>query len=604
MQNMARDVDRAATQQEKTELLMQLQGLNPDGTDNPDLEDWLDLENMSDYLIVNYYGHNSDWPFKNYYVGRENSPESEGFQFFMWDAEWSLFLRSSVTGDNINRREGVAIPFQFLRSSDEFRQVFGDRVHRALFNGGPLYVDPDNPNWDPEHPERNMPAKQYSEWTEQIYDALIAESARWGDQHRSRPYTRDVEWQREFDRIMGQWFPRRSAILLDLFRAKGLYPDVEAVQWNQRGGMVAGGSAVELTAPKGTIYYTFDGSDPRQIGGSISASAIQYTGPITLTEDQTIRARVRDGNQWSAIDEASFLVDVVAASSDSLRVAELQYHPAEPTPAEIAAGHGDADDFEFIELVNISDATVDLTDVRFVRVPIDGNEEGVNFDFAQSEVTRLRPGQRVVIVEDIGAFTTRYGANRLVAGQWTGQLSNGGETLTVMAGDQILQQFRYSDQWYPSTDGLGPSLEVVDESADDLQQWNRSEGWRPSNAPGGTPAAPPAEMPLVGDVNADGIFNSSDLLLLFQRGEYEDAIANNSTFADGDFNGDGDFDSSDLLFAFQAGTYLAAAMAPATVFVDDGTRTLLQIESSTSDSQSRHPVDRAIALLALDEFEL
>ena len=42
---------------------------------------------------------------------------------------------------------------------------------------------------------------------------------------------------------------------------------------------------------------------------------------------------------------------------------------------------------------------------------------------------------------------------------------------------------------------------------------------------------------------------------MFQAGEYEDAIPRNSTFAEGDWNGDGEFDSNDLILAFQAGNY-------------------------------------------------
>ena len=66
---------------------------------------------------------------------------------------------------------------------------------------------------------------------------------------------------------------------------------------------------------------------------------------------------------------------------------------------------------------------------------------------------------------------------------------------------------------------------------------------------------------LPGDSNRDGVFDSSDLVLVFQAGEYEDQIQGNSTFAEGDWNGDGDFDSSDLVYAFQAGTYVAAAIS-------------------------------------------
>jgi hypothetical protein len=58
-----------------------------------------------------------------------------------------------------------------------------------------------------------------------------------------------------------------------------------------------------------------------------------------------------------------------------------------------------------------------------------------------------------------------------------------------------------------------------------------------------------------GDANVDGIFNSTDLIQVFQRGEYEDGIAGNSVWSDGDWNCDGEFDSGDLVAAFQAGSY-------------------------------------------------
>jgi hypothetical protein len=59
----------------------------------------------------------------------------------------------------------------------------------------------------------------------------------------------------------------------------------------------------------------------------------------------------------------------------------------------------------------------------------------------------------------------------------------------------------------------------------------------------------------LGDANIDGEFNSGDLVRVFQRGEYEDAIARNSTWSEGDWNGDGEFDTGDLVTAFQSGGF-------------------------------------------------
>ena len=58
-----------------------------------------------------------------------------------------------------------------------------------------------------------------------------------------------------------------------------------------------------------------------------------------------------------------------------------------------------------------------------------------------------------------------------------------------------------------------------------------------------------------GDANFDGEFNSSDLVAVFTAGQYEDSLAQNSTWATGDWDGDGEFTSSDLVVAFQDGGY-------------------------------------------------
>ena len=58
-----------------------------------------------------------------------------------------------------------------------------------------------------------------------------------------------------------------------------------------------------------------------------------------------------------------------------------------------------------------------------------------------------------------------------------------------------------------------------------------------------------------GDANLDGQFNSADFVSVFQGGQYEDAIADNSSWSTGDWNGDKDFDSNDFVLAFQAGGY-------------------------------------------------
>ncbi len=58
-----------------------------------------------------------------------------------------------------------------------------------------------------------------------------------------------------------------------------------------------------------------------------------------------------------------------------------------------------------------------------------------------------------------------------------------------------------------------------------------------------------------GDANLDGRFDTSDMVLVFQAGEYEDEMRGNSTWDEGDWDGDGDFTTLDLVVAFQSGQY-------------------------------------------------
>ncbi len=68
-----------------------------------------------------------------------------------------------------------------------------------------------------------------------------------------------------------------------------------------------------------------------------------------------------------------------------------------------------------------------------------------------------------------------------------------------------------------------------------------------------------------GDVDLDGEFNSSDLLMVFESGQFEDDALGNSTWSTGDWNKDGDFTTSDLTLSLQDGGYGAGPRAAVAV---------------------------------------
>jgi hypothetical protein len=165
----------------------------------------------------------------------------------------------------------------------------------------------------------------------------------------------------------------------------------------------------------------------------------------------------------------------------------LHYHPADPTPDELATQPPQdpdfqSSDFEFVELQNVGGHTVNLSGVRFA--------DGIELTL---DAHVLADGQRIVVTRNADAFTARYGIGGSLAGTgitlagiFTGELDNGGEHLTLLGRDgSSLLDFSYDDggSWPGRADGKGASLEVV--ALDD--DYSDPDNWRSSVAYGGTP---------------------------------------------------------------------------------------------------------------------
>jgi hypothetical protein len=142
---------------------------------------------------------------------------------------------------------------------------------------------------------------------------------------------------------------------------------------------------------------------------------------------------------------------------DGLRITELMYHDP------------DGSEFDYIELYNISNTTLDLNGVQLA--------EGVDFTFPNMT---LAPGQYVVVVGNIADFRSKYGSSANVAGEYSGNLSNGGENIILQLPwpyEAAILRFEYDDSWYPSTDGFGDSLLIRNPYAHPAT-WDEAESWQ------------------------------------------------------------------------------------------------------------------------------
>ena len=103
--------------------------------------EFVDPVQFSDYLIVNWYAGNRDWPENNWYVDVQN-PAGRNL-FFVWDAEgtWDDGARIVLGPDAVDGApypNVVKLLFEALMENAEFRLLLADRIHKHLQDEGVL----------------------------------------------------------------------------------------------------------------------------------------------------------------------------------------------------------------------------------------------------------------------------------------------------------------------------------------------------------------------------------------------------------------------------------------------------------------------------------
>ncbi len=259
----------------------------------------------------------------------------------VWDFDMAFgnanFMSGALTaGWDYEQRgnESVAKIFDRLRQDPEYELALWDRwfsLREHTFRTGKLLDD-------------------IEYWAAFLEEAQIRNYQRWpvlgiklklnglGNEYAYSTYQQEID-------AMEAWLVAR----LDWIDSQFSY---SPVLFNRDGGEVDSGFMLTMMLPagkSGTIYYTLDGSDPRQAYTG-EAVGTPYTDPVALTSTLTIKARYLNGSTWSAMNEASFIVDPIVVINEFMadNYSTIE-DPDEPNEFP-----------DWIELYNKGTTTVDL----------------------------------------------------------------------------------------------------------------------------------------------------------------------------------------------------------------------------------------------------
>ncbi len=303
-------------------------------------------------------------------------------------------------------------------------------------------------------------------------------------------------------------------------------------------------------------------------------------------------------------------------------ISEFQYHPSVASDAALQIDPNMTnDDLEFLELHNASDETVDLRGWSLLGGVEFQFDQSVELPAGGTLLIVPFAPDSVQNASRLEAFRTHYGLDESVpiVGGYDGQLRDRGELLQwkrpdltadvspesapKVIADEVL--YDHLDPWPTTASGTGNSLQRISATANG----NLAASWQAASpSPGQLDAAgdlngdgrvdavdidlicaaimgqdpPDSDFDLngdntvdlqdhdhlvrsaigtsFGDANVDGVFDSSDLVLVFRNGHYDDDLQGNSGWADGDWNCDGEFNSTDIVFAFRQGAYVSGAV--------------------------------------------
>ncbi len=403
----------------------------------------MDVSEFMNYFITEIYVGNQDWLHHNIKCWREHSAAGK-WRWLLYDLDWG-FGGQDVRMPNpwidntiqwvLEQGEG-SILFQRLILNEDFKNEFAQRFATHL-----------NLTFKTERVHRII-----EKMVQRITPEMPRQIERWGA-IQSLAYWH-AQLQRLFD--FAQERPRFVSAHLE----QALKLDGKAELIVEVSDSAAGWIAVdEVPAPTPILAGLWFKNIPLRIQAHPNSGwrFVRWEGKYPSNADK-ISLTLTDSTYMFAVFEPS--------SQPAIVISEIHYHPS----AEL---QGDGDVYEFVELVNITAHSVDISGCQFTN--------GIDFTFPQG--SSIDGGEYVVVAKTATTYANHgYQVFQIASGK----LDNAGEEL-VLCDSQgaLIDSVCYNDKspWPTKPDGEGPSLELKKPALDN----NIATAWSASAQTGGTP---------------------------------------------------------------------------------------------------------------------
>lgn len=233
------------------------------------------------------------------------------------------------------------------------------------------------------------------------------------------------------------------------------------------GGVIVGSIDVELTTSTAgaAIYYTLDGSDPREDG-------LKYTKPITINQDTVLKAVVKAAD--GAFSEVkTFEYEV----TDKIRIHDIQGGNHKTSFANQTVQGIEGIVTYIFELKGAQYFTIQTPDEEVDNNPF--TSEGIHV-YAGSAGYDVKVGDKVAVTGTVSEYVYDGYSGDLTTTQINARNDRGGQVSILSSGNELPQAFIIDESSFNPSVIDNDSFSIFDPQEDAIDFWESKEGMRVS----------------------------------------------------------------------------------------------------------------------------